>query len=404
MASKNVLQNIGLVSIFHVTGMFMSFLTVPFLVSKLGMVSFGFYVYWMNIFTLAGMFVSAGVENVQLHKMAVSRSLEANIICEAYAIRFIPAIIVFSTFLISSMLIETVSIDLKIAFFVYIVATFLNLNWVHYARSRATFATGIDLLAKSSFFLSFLVLADNYEQALIIYSLIHLITAICFLLPLRGQNPFNLIRKIIGFPKFSKNNIDILIASIFSLPINQLVPIVAMNVFGPLFVANFGLIEKICNGVKSLYEPLGKVIIPIITKKVNEKFDVLWLTKIGITILFPFVIATYALNLFADEVFEIISRTQFDKEYLSFFVIYSATIPISALINFLGVNVLLALGNSSAYRNSRAFGAVFFLFILVLVFFNESKSLFFYGLLSADVLILISILISLNGLNHSLNR
>ena len=45
MVSKNVITNIGLVSIFHVTGMFMSFLTVPFLISKLGMVSFGFYVY-----------------------------------------------------------------------------------------------------------------------------------------------------------------------------------------------------------------------------------------------------------------------------------------------------------------------------------------------------------------------
>ena len=123
----------------------------------------------------------------------------------------------------------------------------------------------------------------------------------------------------------------------FSLPVNQLVPIVSMSVFGPLFVANFGLIEKICNGVKSLYEPLGKVIIPIITKKVNERFDIRWLSKLGLAILFPSVILTCALNLYATEVFEIISRAQFDIEYLSFFMLYSATIPISALINFLAL-------------------------------------------------------------------
>lgn len=352
------------------------------------MEGFGYYVYWMSIFTLSGMLISSGVENVQLHKIAINKTQKIRILCEAYAIRLYPFLFATVVSIIFSILTGRVPLIITAAYTLYALATFLSVNWIHYALSKAPFAAAVDLGAKTVFLTSFIICGTNYEQAILFYAATHLSASICFLLPLGKKRISIIFSQFHNYPKYNKSNINVLIASLFSVPLNQMVPIVTMNVFGPIFVANFGIMEKILSGVKSLYEPIGKVLTPIITRHVQDNISKRWIMHAGAFVIIPTLALTLIVTFYSTELLQFVSNGQFSPVYLLYFHIYSITIILNILITFFGINVLLGLGNSYGYRNGRALAATSFAIILFLTNYLKSELFFFIGLVMADLIML----------------
>lgn len=399
MKITHTLLKITYVTGIHVLGMLVSFLTVPLLIDTLGLEAFGYYIYWLSIFTLSGMLIGFGVENVQLHKLAVANEKFGEIVVEAVTIRIAPFLITITLFSILMISFKNFDAVMFKIYIVYALSVLFNLNWVQYALENSMTASLIEFLSKILFLLLFIFFADSYVHALWLFAIVQLSTTIVFLILWLKLKPKNLLTKFITAPKFESGNLNVIIAGLFSLPLNQLIPIVTMSVFGPIFVAHFGVMEKVSSAIKSLYSPISKVATPLITRHIQNKLDWKLVIAIGIAFFASSLLLTIFLLVFAVEILSIISKDKFSGEYLEFFYLYIVSIPLVVLISYVGANILLGLKQYASYRNSSAAGAFFFLVILVTVYFSKSATIFFVGVVTADLIILISMIISL-GVFH----
>lgn len=389
-------KDLSIVSLLHLLGIIISLTSVPIIINKIGLEEFGYYVYWISIFTLSGMLVSFGVENVQFHKIVIEINRRNEILIEALAVRTIPFLFLIIASLIAVKVQKTEhSTVIFQTYLIYIFSSLINIAWFQYAMNEAVRASTLELISKMLFLVSFLFLADTFTEALAIYSIIQLFTSIIFLC--MGIKHLKKTNKemLLAAPKFNKNNFNIILAGLVSLPLNQLIPVFTMHVFGPVFVGHFGIMEKIASGIKSLYVPLTKVITPLITKKINKEITWGFIFKAGSVFMFSSSLLIVTLNLFANEILSILTKDQFTEDYIKLFRIYSITVPIVVTLTFLGTNIILGLGMSHSYRNSAIMGSLVFLPLLLLVFLFKSMTLFFMSIIAADLTIFITLIISL---------
>lgn len=393
MTKTKLVFSISSVTGLHVMGMLASLLAVPMLIRLLGVEEFGRYLYWSSVFTLFGMIISFGVENVQLHQIARSKEKVNIIVSQALGVRIYPLITSMLLFILFSLWNDATNLIL-ISFIIYAIAAFTNLNWLQYGLSNTLLAAIVEFLAKMMFLLMFFLVASTYEQAILIFALSQFVASIIFFAFWLQHKPKNVFSILYRSKKYNRDNVNVIVASMASLPLNQLIPIVTMHVFGPVFVGNFGVMEKIASAIKSLYTPASKVITPKITRKLFYGVSAKWLILYAIVFVTPAVILVVMLNFFSTEILNLVSGNNFHLEYGLFFNVYTMSIPVAVLITFFGANILLGIGQSKAYRTSSIVGSAYFLLILVYVYWSKSITMFFIGIISADLLILTMMIVN----------
>ena len=393
MTKTKLVFSISSVTGLHVMGMLASLLAVPMLIRLLGVEEFGRYLYWSSVFTLFGMIISFGVENVQLHQIARSKEKVNIIVSQALGVRIYPLITSMLLFILFSLWNDATNLIL-ISFIIYAIAAFTNLNWLQYGLSNTLLAAIVEFLAKMMFLLMFFLVASTYEQAILIFALSQFVASIIFFAFWLQHKPKNVFSILYRSKKYNRDNVNVIVASMASLPLNQLIPIFTMHVFGPVFVGNFGVMEKIASAIKSLYTPASKVITPKITRKLFYGVSAKWLILYAIVFVTPAVILVVMLNFFSTEILNLVSGNNFHLEYGLFFNVYTMSIPVAVLITFFGANILLGIGQSKAYRTSSIVGSAYFLLILVYVYWSKSITMFFIGIISADLLILTMMIVN----------
>jgi O-antigen/teichoic acid export membrane protein len=393
MTKTKLVFSISSVTGLHVMGILASLVAVPMLIRLLGVEEFGRYLYWLSVFTLFGMIISFGVENVQLHQIARSKEKVNIIVSQALGVRIYPLITSMLLFSLFALWNDATNLIL-ISFVIYATAAFTNLNWLQYGLSNTLQAAIVEFLAKMMFLLMFFLVASTYEQAILIFALSQFVASIIFFAFWLQHKPKNVFSILYRSKKYNRDNVNVVVASTASLPLNQLIPIVTMNVFGPVFVGNFGVMEKIASAIKSLYVPASKVITPKITRKLFYGVSANWLVLYAIIFVTPAVILVVMLNFFSTEILNLVSGNNFHLDYGLFFNVYTMSIPVVVLITFFGANILLGIGQSKAYRTSSIVGSAYFLLVLVYVYWSKSITMFFIGIISADLLILTMMIVN----------
>jgi|GEM_PF-5219651 len=354
---KLKLSNISYLTFLQVVQTVIGLLTIPIFTAKLGLSGFGIYVFWVSIFSITSVIGMIGVDQVQLHKMAISHDLKSDekIVGASLQLR-IPSLVVVSTglILISLLINKDVPVpDLIVASLIFTLAISINFHWYFIAKGRALTTAIFDLSAKIFQLSACYLIVDEPIHAIYIFAGSQLFVSIgsIAMMDKRLFSGFFELKKYATRDDFARNG-RIMLSNTATTFYSHMVSICIMSFMGPEKLGKFSVVEKVMSGCKSLFSPISKALTPAITQLLHrDEIGKKEAARIIFVIIFLFGLSLIPLALLTNPILLYLSGSSPDNEMVLLYKTLIFTIPLFVTTTLLGTNVVLAKGNQKVYSN-----------------------------------------------------
>lgn len=368
---KRLLENVILLSAIKFCDMFIPLLIIPYVISVIGLNSYGVFAVCLTVFNFILTFNDFGLNTLLAKEVAQKND---KIWSRNYLVTCTNIKVILSFF---SSLAFVLFAFVKGSDYVY-VSLFFIMGAFFESISPVAYFQGIQQLRLASLFqftcrlisalLVFVLVKQNND--LILYAFIHNISYVanCMLLLnlINKKHDINLRFKIIPFATFEKifkEAWHIYSFRFISGLINPIITIFLSSFYGEQIVSIYSVSQRVCSAASRVYEPVNNAIFPHMATIVKTKFKIF--LKQSIVYIFLLLISSsvvcFFLLMYQSQVQVYLIKRNFIGKELSIYF-FAIVILIPSVINLYLNYMLIALNKASVIKIN-VFASVFILIV-----------------------------------------
>lgn len=384
---KNSFANIIVVLLSSIIPIFI----IPYLIAKLGIDAYGFYVFGLaSVALMAGVF-DFGISIWAGAYIAKKRSSIKKTFASIFWIRILIFIITLPLFIFySNSTLQYSEYSIEIMLFSFILLShLLKINWLFQGIQKIYFFSLINLLSQFIFLLLIFLFIDsseNLKYLILFYFFSHVLNILLSYTYAHKNNYLSFEINLNRIRNYLARSLHFFISRIFvSVYVNSGTVIIGLF-SSPHIIAIYSVAEQIFNGMKMIFSQFINAFIPYMSKNLNFKIYRYFLLFLILLII--------SFSFFIFNLLDYLSIFFFDKinyQYNSFMTLFLFALIVNIPGVFLGYPLMIPTNNSRIANNSVIFGSILFIALvsISLIFNFFSASLLIIFLLFSETLVLL---------------
>jgi O-antigen/teichoic acid export membrane protein len=386
---KLLVQNFSYISVFQIFNLLIPIITYPYLIRVIGKDTYGLVVFAQAIIGYLVLLVSYGFNISATKEISVHRgdpSKVSEIVSSVLIIKF--ALLVASCLILSLLILIVPQINTnKSLYFLSLWACVYEMmfpSWYFQGIEQMKFITYINLISRMIFISLIFIFIHSSKDYLFIpltNGVGAIIAGILSLYIVFGKHKVQFALQPLSNLKFHLNNSGPIFISFLSSKIYDGSSRVIIGSFlGMSEVAYYDLGEKITGVFKIPQSILSQTLFP----KISLEKDINFVKKIfKMTAIFHIFVLIFIL-IFSKLIIRLLAGNQMEPAYIILDIL-SFTIPIVAIGNILGTQVLIPFGYSNSFRNVIVTSSALYIIIFFLFWAFSSISLISISILTVVI-------------------